>query len=94
MARSTVIWDTSRVHQGLEARNIPLPVMVLAIVIANLGRRGQLRQMDVAGAVEAFQKPGEVVLLSEPRELPAGFEADIDDLFDSMFAEEPKEAFG
>ena len=68
--------------------------MVLTIVIANLGRRGQLRKMDVGGPVEAFQKPGEVVLLGEPRELPAGFEADIDDLFDSMFGEEPKEALG
>jgi hypothetical protein len=68
--------------------------MVLTIVIANLGRRGQLRTMDVAGPVEAFQKPDKVVLLGEPRELPAGFEADIDDLFDSMLGEEPKEALG
>ena len=86
------IWDTSCIHQCLEARNIPFPIMVLTIVIPNLGRRGQLRAMDVAGAVEALQKPGQVVLLGEPRELPAGFETDIDDLFDSMFGEEPKEA--
>ena len=64
--------------------------MVLTIVIANLGRRGQLWKMDVAGAVEAFQKPGEVVLLGEPRELPAGFEADVDDLLHPMLGEKPK----
>src|SRR5215213_1960287 len=58
--------DTSLIHQRLEARDIPFPIMVLAIVIANFIRWGQLRQMDVAGTVEACQKPGQVVLLGEP----------------------------
>ena len=60
------IRDTSRVHQRLEARDIPLPVMVLAIVIKNLGRRRQVREMEVTCAVQAIQEPGEIVLLSEP----------------------------
>ncbi len=60
------IRDTTSVHQRLEARDIPLPVMVLTIGIANLGRRRQLREMDVTGAVEAIQKPGKIVLLGEP----------------------------
>jgi hypothetical protein len=68
--------------------------MVLAVGIANLVRRRQLREMDVGGVVEAPQKPGKVVLLGEPRELPAGFEADVDDLLDSMLGEESKEALG
>src|SRR5215217_22366 len=86
------IRDASRVHQRLEARDVPFPVMVLAIGIANLVRRRQLREMDVASTVEAPQKPGKVILLGEPRQLPTGFEADIDDLFDPMFGKESEEA--
>jgi hypothetical protein len=86
--------DTSSIHQRLEARDIPFPVMVFAIVIANLGGRRQLRKMDVASAVEALEKPSKVVLLGEPRELPARFEADIDDLFDPIVGEESEEALG
>jgi hypothetical protein len=78
------IRDTSGIHQCLEAPDIPFPIMVVAVVIANLGRRRQLRKMDVAGAVETLQKPGKVILLGKPRELPTGLEADIDDLFDPM----------
>src|SRR5918999_996668 len=78
------IRDTTRVHQRLEAGGVPFPITVLAIGIANLGRRRQLREMDVACAVEAIQEPGKVILFREPGELPAGFKADIDDLLDAM----------
>jgi hypothetical protein len=78
------IRDTSCVHQHFEARDIPFPVMVLAIGITNLTRGCQLREMDVASAVETIQEPGKVVLFREPGQLSAGFEADIDDLFDAM----------
>jgi hypothetical protein len=50
--------------------------------------------MDIAGAVEALQEPGQIVLLGEPGELPAGFEADIDDLLDAMLGKESEEALG
>ena len=86
--------DAAVVHQGLEARHISFPVVVLAIVIANLGRRCQFWEVDVARAVEALQKPSKVILFCEPRELPAGFETDIDDLFDPMLGEEFEKALG
>src|SRR5215203_970670 len=88
------IRDTSCAHQRLEALNIPFPVMVLAIGIANLVRRRQLREMDVVGTVEALQEPGKVVLLGEPRELTAGFEADVDDLLHPMLGKESEETLG
>ena len=83
--------DTPIVHQGLEARHVPFTVMVQAIGIANLVRRRQLREMDVVGTVEALQEPGKVVLLGEPRELTAGFEADVDDLLHPMLGKESEE---
>ena len=86
--------DTPIVHQGLEARHVSFPVMVLPIGIANLVRRRQLWEMDVAGAVEALEKPGQVVLLGESRELPAGFEADVDDLLHPMLGKESEETLG
>ena len=88
------IRDTTSVHQRLEARDVPFPVMIPAISIANLVRRRQLREMDVACAVEAIQEPGQIVLFREPGELPAGFEADIDDLLDAMLGKESEEALG
>jgi len=88
------IRDTPGVHQRFEARDISVPVMVLSVVIADLGRRCELREVDVARAVEVLEKPGKVVLFGKPRELPAGFETDIDGLFDPMLGEESEKALG
>jgi hypothetical protein len=88
------VGNTPRIQQRLESRDIPFPVMVLAIVIANLGRRRQLREMDVPRAVKAIQEPGKVVLFREPGELPTGFEADIDHLLNAVLSKESEEALG
>ncbi len=88
------IQDTTRVHQRLEAGDVPFPIMILAIGIANLGGRRQLWEMDVACAVEAIEEPGKVILFCEPGELPPGFEADIDELLDAMLSKKSKEAPG
>jgi hypothetical protein len=82
--------DATRVHERLEAGDVALSVVVLAVGVADCFGWGQDRKMDVVRADEAAQEPGKVLLLGEPGELPAGIEADIHHPLNAVLGQESK----